>query len=567
MFKGYRFIVLPSLVPPSKTNLKTTISKRNTTQFDKLHSKVAKLEGTLERNFHPNYIINDKYFNISKDKKNEKLIILVNLKILENAASIVPFFNLQKTFEGKYIHEDRELFRLNYINKIKDKLIFVNMDWFYQCIYQNLLINFVPYKINIVPFIEDEASDIIDSATIKRRKIQEQTESNKFADDGATNKTVEKSEDSIRDYLNNIHLLKLQDNPNLNVIKILSDIKNEYSQIEDDFRVKAYNSAINSLMMTKEFINDAEKAKKLPGIGNKISLKIEEFFRTGTLKILDELRHSNTLLKQLNHVYGFANKTSENYIKKYDLKNFDDFKKKVSLEQIQLTDAQSLGLKYYDDWNMRIPRERTDFHALFLKEFIKNEFKGLEMFVMGSYRRNLTFSWDIDLILVQKTLKTKKQLNDSKISKKFIQKLKELDYIKCVLSGNNSNIKVLTGVKLFNYNGIFDNYTSHKDSVDSEFKICRRMDFLFVPYNEFGASMLYFTGNDTFSRLLRQVAVHENMLLNSHGLFNKNDSKLIESFDEKKIFEVLKVKYSPAEERNIGEYERLPTTTKINASK
>ena len=84
---------------------------------------------------------------------------------------------------------------------------------------------------------------------------------------------------------------------------------------------------------------------------------------------------------------------------------------------------------------------------------------------------------------------------------------------------------------------------------------------LFVPWDELGAALIYFTGNDLFNRSIRFLAGKKGMRLNQHGLFKDvmrgrgrqriNDGALVEAQDEQKIFDVLGVPFRPAEERNV----------------
>ena len=47
----------------------------------------------------------------------------------------------------------------------------------------------------------------------------------------------------------------------------------------------------------------------------------------------------------------------------------------------------------------------------------------------------------------------------------------------------------------------------------------RRIDFLLVPWDEMGAALLYFTGNDIFNRSIRLLASKKGYRLNQRGLY------------------------------------------------
>jgi DNA polymerase lambda/DNA polymerase IV len=89
--------------------------------------------------------------------------------------------------------------------------------------------------------------------------------------------------------------------------------------------------------------------------------------------------------------------------------------------------------------------------------------------------------------------------------------------------------------------------------------IWRRIDFLLVPETEFGAALIYFTGNDIFNRSMRLLASRKGMRLNQRGLYKEvmrgpgrvkvTEGELVEGRDEKKIFEILGVKWREPRER------------------
>jgi DNA polymerase IV len=89
--------------------------------------------------------------------------------------------------------------------------------------------------------------------------------------------------------------------------------------------------------------------------------------------------------------------------------------------------------------------------------------------------------------------------------------------------------------------------------------VWRRIDFLVVAEVEYGAALIYFTGDDIFNRSMRLLAGTKGMRLNQRGLYKDvmrgpgqvklADGDLVEGADERKIFEILKVPWRPPEQR------------------
>lgn len=79
------------------------------------------------------------------------------------------------------------------------------------------------------------------------------------------------------------------------------------------------------------------------------------------------------------------------------------------------------------------------------------------------------------------------------------------------------------------------------------------------PETEYGAALIYFTGNDIFNRSIRLLASNKNMRLNQHGLYDHvirgqnreklSEGELVEGRSEKKIFEILGVQWREPHER------------------
>jgi DNA polymerase IV len=109
--------------------------------------------------------------------------------------------------------------------------------------------------------------------------------------------------------------------------------------------------------------------------------------------------------------------------------------------------------------------------------------------------------------------------------------------------------------------------TSHSDDGSKWHGVCkipdgihRRLDLLFVPWQERGAALIYFTGNDVFNRSLRLLASKKGMGLNQRGLFKDTlrgpgrikltRGTCVASESEEEIFQALGVPWRPPELRN-----------------
>ena len=86
------------------------------------------------------------------------------------------------------------------------------------------------------------------------------------------------------------------------------------------------------------------------------------------------------MLLELTQIHGIGNKKAKELIEKHKIKSIDELKKRKEL----LNSKQLLGLKYYEDIKLKIPRDEI---VEYEKHFKKNIIPGTEMEIVGSYRR------------------------------------------------------------------------------------------------------------------------------------------------------------------------------------
>ncbi|KIR53366.1 DNA polymerase lambda subunit [Cryptococcus gattii Ru294] len=201
-----------------------------------------------------------------------------------------------------------------------------------------------------------------------------------------------------------------------------------------------------------------------------------------------------------------------------------------------LSPGQQIGLALYEDLRSRIPREEC--RQIF--ELIKLEAKTVDeklwVEIMGSYRRGSESSGDVDILITR-------DYTDGKTHKgaikELVDKLKAKGVITHELSAPhdwNALEAKWMGVGRVGQSAIY-----------------RRIDILCVPYESWGASLIYFTGNELFNRSLRLYARKLGYSLNQRGLYRnvvraRDGTKVLEgdrvaSRTEEEIFHELGLRW------------------------
>ena len=311
---------------------------------------------------------------------------------------------------------------------------------------------------------------------------------------------------------------------NQEFIDILDKLGDIMLKQGEPFRARAYQKAQETIMSYPNDITDPAQLKGLPGIGDTIMEKFNEYVQTGTLKVLE--REKNNPLNILADVYGIGPKKAKELVDK-GITTIDQLRTR----QEELNDIQKVGLQYYEQILEKIPRPEIDeYDAVFNSAFAKvaAQDPNAKFEIVGSYRRGAQSSGDIDVIITG---------NSGAIYKSFIDELIKQKIITNILSRGLA--KTLVIAKLPGK------------------PVARRVDFLYSTPEEFPFAILYFTGSKAFNTVMRNKALKMGYTLNEHGLSNMDNkvkgAKLEQHFaDEKAIFDFLKMVYKAPTERRDG---------------
>ncbi len=298
----------------------------------------------------------------------------------------------------------------------------------------------------------------------------------------------------------------------------------------EPFKAKAYNSAKEAIDKFSPKIISILQLKDVPNIGKSCLQVIDEFLKTGKIKVLED--NKNNPINLFADIYGVGPKKAKELVEEHKIITLLELRER---QTEVLNKVQQIGLKYYEDILQRIPRAEID-HYFKLFEKVANTQSGLSFEIVGSYRRGAQDSGDIDVILT-----APKEANYIA----FIELLIKSKIIIEVLSRGKSKCLVITRLP-------------NKDNV------ARRVDFLFCSKEEYPFSLLYFTGSKLFNTNMRAHALTLGYSMNEHGLTkmatnqtttnptttNPTTTNPTVFAEEKDIFTFLNLEYVLPKERN-----------------
>ena len=300
------------------------------------------------------------------------------------------------------------------------------------------------------------------------------------------------------------------------IIEHLINIRNYLKQMNEYYKVQAYNKVLIQLYGLKEPIYNYNDFIRNIKAGERINNKIKELIETGIINyekeniILDDIYNFK---QELSEIYGIGKVKTDEIIAN-GITSIEQLKENQHL----LNNKQKIGLLYYNDIKKRIPLDEFKLH----KKLIENDLKKYDIIYdfVGSYRRGSETMGDIDLIIMDD------------------RRFNLISYINDIR--NRGYILETLGLGKHKFMGI----------VRIGNNPARRLDILIAPKKEYYYSLLYFTGSADFNVGFRNyVKSNYNISLSEHGIKGLKDEPIINS--EKDIFDYFKIPYLKPKDRKI----------------
>ncbi|RVE75749.1 hypothetical protein OJAV_G00001840 [Oryzias javanicus] len=297
-------------------------------------------------------------------------------------------------------------------------------------------------------------------------------------------------------------------NFNKHITDKLELLAKAYTHQGDKWRALGYSKAVNALKSYHKPVTSYQEACQIPGIGKRMADKIDEIMESGHLRKLDHIGEAVPVLELFTNIWGAGAKTAQLWYQQ-GFRTLEDIRTRA-----HLTGPQKIGLKHYDDFLERMPREE----AAAIEKVVREAVKTLDPGLMAVAFHRGIFS------RVLQILHEDGFLTDDLVSHEENGEQKKYMGV-CRLPGHRH----------------------------------RRLDIIIVPYNEFACALLYFTGSAHFNRSMRALAKTKSMSLSEHSLnkdvVRQGSSKVcagtpIPTQMEKDVFSLLGIPYRDPHERD-----------------
>ncbi|MCS7109680.1 MAG: helix-hairpin-helix domain-containing protein, partial [Candidatus Micrarchaeota archaeon] len=307
-----------------------------------------------------------------------------------------------------------------------------------------------------------------------------------------------------------------------------------------EWKPNAYRKAARSIESLSEPIEEIYKRggikalMEIPGIGEAIAKKTEEYLLTGKVMEYERLKKKIPKgLKEIMELQGLGPKKAIRLYKELKIDSIDALEK--AAREGKIAKLEGFG-------------EKSE----------KNIIKSIEMIKKGKERVLIGVALPIAREIVQELKKVKgvKRIEIAGSLRRMAETVGDIDIL-AEIEGSSREI--------------MDKFVSLPDVVDTLAKgekksmvMIRKgsyeiqVDLRIIESNSFGAALQYFTGNKEHNIELRKIAIAKGMKLNEYGLFK--GEKQIAGKNEEEVYSALGMKWIPPELReNNGEIQAAMT--------
>jgi len=319
---------------------------------------------------------------------------------------------------------------------------------------------------------------------------------------------------------------------NQEIAKIFYEIANYLEMEGVAFKPYAYQKAALTLEGLEKDVEEIykegrrEALLKIPGIGESMAEKIEEYLKTGKIKYYEELKKKTPVnIEELMAVEGMGPKKAKVLYQKLGIRNLKDLEKAAKSHKI----ASLFGFG-----------EKTEKNILEGINFLKRS-KG--RFLLGEILPTVK-----EVYQKLKSLKEVEKIDPAGSVRRMKETIGDVDFL--VISKNPGKVMDF----FVRFPGIIKIWGKGSTKSSVRMREGFDMDIRVVPARSYGSALQYFTGSKEHNIATRKIAMDRGLKLSEYGLFQ--GPKMIAGKTEEEVYKALGMQWIPPEMReNQGEIE------------
>ena len=288
---------------------------------------------------------------------------------------------------------------------------------------------------------------------------------------------------------------------------------------DSTFRIRAYEEAATRVENLAEPIEDIWKRGELtnvPGIGESIAAKIEEYLKTGKSSYLEEISKDIPKgLFEMMEVPGIGPRLAWRLYTEAGIESIEELERALMERKLQglrgfgakMEKKLLDGIQMYRQLSGRIPLYLALPIVHNVITYLKGHAKFVDIAPAGSLRRGRADIGDCDVLVA----------TDDPIP--VMEAFVKMPGVAQVLAKGDTKASVFTG-------GL-------------------QVDLRAVPVESWGAALQYFTGSKAHNIKLRELAIKKGYKLNEYGLFKMDTDEKVAGRTEEEIYNALGLPWIP----------------------
>jgi len=288
---------------------------------------------------------------------------------------------------------------------------------------------------------------------------------------------------------------------------------------DSTFRIRAYEEAATRVENLAEPIEDIWKRGELtnvPGIGESIAAKIEEYLKTGKSSYLEEISKDIPKgLFEMMEVPGIGPRLAWRLYTEAGIQSIEELERALTEHKLQglrgfgakMEKKLLDGIQMYRQLSGRIPLYLALPIVHNVITYLKGHAKFVDIAPAGSLRRGRADIGDCDVLVA----------TDDPIP--VMEAFVKMPGVAQVLAKGDTKASVFTG-------GL-------------------QVDLRAVPVESWGAALQYFTGSKAHNIKLRELAIKKGYKLNEYGLFKMDTDEKVAGRTEEEIYDALGLPWIP----------------------
>ncbi|KAF2270136.1 terminal deoxynucleotidyl transferas-like protein [Lojkania enalia] len=370
------------------------------------------------------------------------------------------------------------------------------------------------------------------------------------------------------------------DSPNKEFIEQLKKIRTARTLINDEVGVRAYSTIIAAIAAYPYKITYPREIFRIPGCEDKAATLWLEWKNTGVIRAVEDFERDEAMkvLRLFYNIWGVGPKTAREFYYNYHWTEMDDI---IEYGWDDLDRVQQIGVKYYDEFLVGIPRAEVEQIASIVRDHaVRARDECITVTIVGGYRRGKAESGDVDLIVSHPDIEA-----TANLVKDIVESLEESEWITHTLTMSLNSThrgQATLPFRTSRASGVgFDTLDKalvvwqdpnwptkeadrEKDHNARNPNIHRRVDIIVSPWRTVGCAVMGWSGQTTFQRDLRRYAKYvKGWKFDSSGIRSRSTGEVVLTEGpkgvggtpedaERTVFEALGLEYVPPEMRCTG---------------